>query len=249
MAFASAMGVFVASTYSKESVLWAAQGIGQDIANLFFVFPALLISLYFVNKGSLRGILIWLGLLIYIIYSYLVYAFFVHFGPFFLIYIAILGLSFYSFVSSLMSLDWNVIANRFSNIKTKPASIFLMIFAVALSFVWLSDILLALFTNVLPQELADIGIPVNPVHVLDLAFFLPAAAIVSVSLWKREKIGLVFVVPFLSFIATMAAAIFSIALYTNFQRFPSSVFMEISIAVVIAASLFLLIPYLRSAKT
>ena len=52
MAVASAAGIFLSSTYLKESSFWAAQGTGQDYINLFIVFPALLISAYLISKGS-----------------------------------------------------------------------------------------------------------------------------------------------------------------------------------------------------
>jgi hypothetical protein len=48
--------------------------VGQDAANLFVVVPAMLIALYFVYRGSARATLVWLGLLIYTIYSYALYA-------------------------------------------------------------------------------------------------------------------------------------------------------------------------------
>lgn len=129
-AAASAAGVFIPSTYAKETANWAAQGVGQDIVNLFIGFPAILISAYFVNKGSYRAFLLWLGLLIYLIYSYILYSFFIHFGPWFPVYVFVLGASFYAFTGSLMSLDKNIIAGNFINSKVKAASLFLMFISV-----------------------------------------------------------------------------------------------------------------------
>src|SRR3989338_5227357 len=104
MAVASAAGIFLSSTYLKESSFWAAQGTGQDYINLFIVFPALLISAYLISKGSIRALLIWLGLLIYIAYSYVLYSFFVTFGPLFLVYVATLGFAFYALLGGTISL-------------------------------------------------------------------------------------------------------------------------------------------------
>ena len=248
MAMVSGAGIFITDLYSKETTNWAAQGIGQDIATFFLVFPALSISLYFVNKGSLRAMFVWLGLLMYAIYSYVIYSFFVHFGLLFLVYIAILGLSFYSFAGGLMELDWDELLVYFSNVKTKSISVFLMIFSAILSFVWLSDIFSALFANTLPQGLADTGLPINPIHVMDLAFFLPAAIMVSVSLWKKKKIGLILAAPLLSFIVVMATTVLSVALYTSFQGFPSAIIIETAIGVIIAIGLYLLVKYLKEVK-
>src|SRR5262245_16872315 len=84
MAASSAAGLYWPGAYANETASWAAQGVGQDLANLIVVFPALLIAASFVARGSLRGLLVWLGLLIYVMYSYVLYAFFVHFGRLFL---------------------------------------------------------------------------------------------------------------------------------------------------------------------
>ena len=72
----------------------------KNIANLFCVFPAMLAALHFAFRGSARAGLVWLGLLIYVAYSYILYAFFVHFGPWFLVYVAVLGFLRWLFVSA-----------------------------------------------------------------------------------------------------------------------------------------------------
>jgi hypothetical protein len=58
--------------------------------------------------------------------------------------------------------------------------------AIALLFgaLWLSEDVPALLNGTTPQSLVDQGVITNPVHVLDLAFFLPAVIVVSV-LWLR----------------------------------------------------------------
>jgi hypothetical protein len=48
----------------------------------------------FVSKGSVKAFLLWIGILLALIYSYVIYAFAVHFNSLFLVYVAILGLSF-----------------------------------------------------------------------------------------------------------------------------------------------------------
>ena len=47
----------------------------------------------------------------------------------------------------------------------------------------------ALIDGTAPVAVTDVNLPTNPVHVLDLAFFLPAAAIVGGSLWQRRALG------------------------------------------------------------
>jgi len=94
VAGASGAGIFVKSIYSQETVSYTAQGVGQDIVNIVVAIPVLLISAYFLRKRSVRALLVWLGALVYVVYSYVMYAFSVHFGFLFPFYIAVLGLFF-----------------------------------------------------------------------------------------------------------------------------------------------------------
>ncbi len=84
--------------------MWT-HGIGQDIANLFVVVPATLIAMHFAFRGSIRATLVWLGLLIYTAYSFIVYAFFIHFGLWFLVYVAVLGLSVFALFGAVIHMD------------------------------------------------------------------------------------------------------------------------------------------------
>lgn len=207
MAWVSYLGISVSDTYAKETLNWASQAIGQDYVNLFLAAPALIISAYFINKGSLKAYLVWLGVLIYVIYSYILYAFFVHFGPHFLIYVAVLGLSFYSLVGSLSEVDRDSLPNVFSRVKVTYAQTLLLVVALMFSLLWLSDIMGALSKNSLPAGVSDIGLWVNPIQVLDLAFLLPGAIITALLLGKRKSIGYLFAVPLMVFFMIMGTAI------------------------------------------
>lgn len=74
----------------------------------------LFIAVYFVNKGSVKAFLVWSGVLLYLIYAYVIYAFDVHFNSLFLVYVAILGLSFYALIGSLLHLYLNQLQASFS---------------------------------------------------------------------------------------------------------------------------------------
>ncbi len=215
-AVAAYCGAFVQSTYAKESISWAAQGTGQDLITLFLVVPLLIISAYFLNKGSLKALLVWLGALIYIEYSYVLYSFFIHFGWTFLLYVTILGLSFYTIIGSLYPLDLKALKESFSfNGRTKIVSGFLMVSGIMFIFLWLSDIIPAVSSGTVPKGVAELGFLVNPVHVLDLAFFLPGLIITSVLLWKKDILGAFFAVPMMIFQVLMGTAIVSMIIMQN----------------------------------
>ena len=72
----------------------------------------MLIALPFAFRGSTRASLVTLGLLIYVVYSYILYAFFIHFGPWFLVYVAVLGLSTYALFGSVLGMNLDEVSER-----------------------------------------------------------------------------------------------------------------------------------------
>jgi hypothetical protein len=246
MAVASLLGISDPRTYGKETLNWAEQAVGQDWVNLCVVFPVLLVSsLLVLRRDSFRALLVWLGVLIYLIYSYVLYSFFVHFGPLFLPYVATLGLSFYSFVGALANLDWQGIGELFTNAKTKTASVLLGTVAVLFTLLWLGDIIGALLRGGVPADLDKVGLVVNPVHVLDLAFLLPGAFVVAVNLWRRRTLGFVLAVPFLVFFVLMGVAIIAMMIVTAQKGFPLAFPQMVVMGVIIFLSSAIATQYLK----
>jgi hypothetical protein len=244
MAIVSAAGAFFPHTYFLESLSWGTQGAAQDLVNLFVAVPVLFLSAYFLNKGSIRALLIWLGVLLYVVYSYVIYAFFLHFGPWFLVYVATLGFSFYALAGGFASFDWKALAAKFSDAKTGPVSIFLGVMAGMFAVLWIYDIIHAIFNNMLPSGVADAGLWINPVHVLDLAFFLPATALAAWQLRKKETLGLVLAVPILIFLALVSLAMVAMVVALANQGFPVSVPMMVIILLSILIGLTLINQFL-----
>ncbi len=58
-------------------------------------------------------------------------------------------------------------------------------------------------------DVREISIPTNPMHVLDLGFFLPAMIITSLLLWKKRARDHLFAVPLLVFNVFTGAGILS----------------------------------------
>ncbi len=237
MAISSAAGVFESRTYARETQLWAAEAVGQDIANLFCVFPAILIALHFANRGSVRASLLAIGLLIYVVYSYVLYAFFVHFGPWFLVYVAVLALSAYALAGSVIHIgSHETLRLSGAGRSSKTASLLLLVLGFLFAAMWLSEIVRALLSGTAPAGVTDTGLPVNPVHVLDLAFLLPGMILTAISMRQGKPLGLLFAVPLLTFSAAMGIAILAMFYAMNARGFPVSVAPLVLMAVVAAAS-------------
>jgi hypothetical protein len=249
VAVASAAGIFLKTIYSQETASYAAQGVGQDIVNLAVAVPVLLTGACLLRKGSVRALLVWLGGLVYIVYSYLMYAFSVHFGPLFPVYVAILGVSFYTLFGSLFSLKLPDLAASFSpRTEVKPASAFLMIFGALFFVMWSKEIFPAVLSGTVPQSVTENGLPVNFVHVLDLGFVLPGMIATSVLLWKKQAAGYLFAVPLLMFAAIMGLGILSMLIVMSRKGVAGNIPFGVIVAIMVTASVLLTAGFLKGVE-
>lgn len=249
MAAASAGGIILRSTYLLETASWAAQAMGQDAANLFVVAPAMLIALHYARRGSTRGALVALGLLIYIVYSYMLYAFFVHFGPWFPVYVAVLGLSAYALFGALLSTDrGEVVRVLGTNTKTGLAGWLLLAFSLLFAFRWIEEIVTALAAGSAPQAVAEIGTFVNPIHVLDLAFLLPGMIVTGLAVRSRRPLGLLIAAPLLTFAAAMGVAIVCMFKAQQSRGISVQTAPVAILSTVVLLSLYGLVSFLRRVK-
>jgi hypothetical protein len=249
MAFASATGVFVPAVYAKETTSWAAQGAGQDLVNLLIVFPLLLVSTWYVGRGSVRGLLIWFGALIYVVYSYVTYAFFVHFGPIFLIYVATLGSSAYALAGATTNVELERLRHHWpATFRVRSVSVFLIFVGVAFGGMWLAAIARALMSGAAPEGVAESGLPVNPIHVLDLAFLLPLTILTGIAHWKGRAFGVVFATPLLVFFILMDAAIISMTYFMRARGVSASLGVVPVMAAALVISVVLTVVMMRGVR-
>lgn len=189
VAVTSAIGLADKSLY-RGPLAWTTQAVAQDLADLVFVLPALVASAWWAARGSRRGWLVWLGALSYLVYSFLIYAFAVQHNRLFLAYVAVLGASIWALVFGLARTDWDDIHARFAaNAPVRPIGLLLLVPAVLFALLWLSDEVPAALSGTVPRGVVDIGVPTNPVHVIDLSVMLPAMAMVGLWAWRRLRIG------------------------------------------------------------
>lgn len=246
---ASSAGIFIESIYAHETLSWAIQSIGQDIANMLIAIPTLLIATYFVYKQSVKAFLVWIGVLICLMYAYVIYAFDIHFNSLFLVYVAILGLSFYTFFGSILHINLDSFQVYFSeNTRARPVSVFLLLVAVLFALLWLGEDIPAILTGKIPQTVVDSGLLTNPVHALDLAFTLPGMFLTAILLWRKNRVGYLFAIPFLVFNIITGAIILASFIVSGVKGLPTSVVVETIIVVIILVSLILSVLFLREVK-
>jgi len=204
VAVSAFVGLSSPGFYARETPNWQAQSEGQDMADLFLVTPALLltaIGAYLKRKGAL---LAWAGVLVYLLYTFLIYCFAVHFNQLFLLYCFALGLSFYSllwFIYTQMKEPGRV--SLFSAVPRRLTSVYLFVLPVLFYFLWLSEIVPALVNKEVPLSVVQTGLPTNAVHVIDLAVVLPGIFISGIFLWKKKRIGYIMAPVLLTFFILM----------------------------------------------
>jgi hypothetical protein len=169
----------------------AAQGVGQDWVTLLVGVPSLLLSLVALRRGSRMGMLIFGGALFYFLYSFLIYAFGLHFNRLFLLYCAVLGMSLYAFVLYLVGMSRVPVATWFVGAPVRLVAGYLVVVALLFYGLWLSSVLPAVARDTVPADVRDYALLVNPVHVIDMAVALPGLLVAAAMIRKHRDLGYV----------------------------------------------------------
>jgi hypothetical protein len=248
LAIAAGGGVFLDGLY-RDAPYFAAQAVGQDHVSLAVVLPALVISAFLAFRGSPRGRMVWLGVMVYLVYSYVIAAFDVKFNALFLVYVALLGCSLYALIGGLVTTDMAGIRACFTE-KTpvKAVSIYLAVSAVLFYFLWLSEVVLALKAGKVPQSIQDNGTPTNAVHALDMAWVLPAFGIAAISLWRGRALGYTLAGALLSYGVLLILAILSMIVFMIREGQPVIVPQVAIFGALFAINLGMLIWYMKCVR-
>jgi hypothetical protein len=197
----SAIALSIKSIYAGLTPVFLPQALAQDVANLAVASPAWLILAALALRGSLRAYLLWLGVLTFTVYNYVIYTFSIPFGPLFLLWVAVFGLSLYALIGGVTAVGHKVVESSFTSQRAITVTAwFLIITAVFFGFLWLSEDVPALLSGKTPQSLIDMALPTNPVHILDLGFFLPAVIATGILLLKRKPFAYTLAPAFIVFL-------------------------------------------------
>lgn len=232
----SVTGIFGKETYISDSNNWKVQGIGQDKINLFFIVPLLLLSGYKSYYKKLNYLFILGGILLFLIYTFIIYCFAVHFNSLFLVYCSLLGLSFYSFIYAFIH-SYQNFKNQLPLLRLPVKSLrgFLFIITSFFYFLWLREDVTAILLGVPSVSLTEAGLFTNPVHVLDLAFVLPGFIIIAYLLKKGP--GKLLVPYILVFCILMFINIGALLVMLNFSKpeilIPATGFVVLTVVVAV----------------
>ncbi len=243
---ASLAGLLAPGTYAAETANWAGQATGQDAVNLA-IYPLMLVLAWRASRGSLAAYLWWLGATAYSTYSYLLYAGFVHFSGWFLLYVATFGASTFALVAGVAALDPGALRARFRpDAPVRPVGTALAALGAMFALLWLSEIVPATLAGTVPRGVTDAGLVTNPVWVLDLGLVLPAMIAGGLLLRRRRPLGYLLAPPLLAFGALMGTAIVGMLVSLGLREEPLAVVPLVLMAATIVAETALLSRFLTS---
>lgn len=175
------------SVYGDETADLTNAALAQDVTTAVIVVPVVIAAGSLAVRGHLRAHAIGLGALTFLVYNYAIYCFSIGFGPLFLVWVAVLGLSTFALLNGLLAVER--VDLRLVVRPSRFAAAVLSTVAVLFAGLWLSEIVPDLLANRPSTSAADWHVPTNPVHVLDLGVFLPAAFGAGVGLWRGSQFG------------------------------------------------------------
>ncbi len=221
LAVSALAGMFWPPVYAREHPAWAAMGKAGEAGNLVAA-PLLVVLAWLARRGSLAARLVWMGTLVFLIYGFVLYCFFVHFNSMFLLWCAILGLSFYLLVGSLPGLQPRV----FPRAPARTTAVVFTLFTLALVVQYLIELIPASLANQAPPSVAAMGnFAVNPAHVLDLCFLIPAFVICTVWLVRRKPAAFVLAPVLLAFNTAMSASL--VIMLASLANYQAAVFLAV----------------------
>ncbi|MDP9255671.1 MAG: hypothetical protein M3Q31_03830, partial [Actinomycetota bacterium] len=177
-----------------------------------------------------------------------IYCFDVHWSRLFLLDVAVFGLSVYALIAALVSVDLMRVRSGFpTGARFHSTAAALLSIAVLFGALWLSIEIPAAVRGTAPAELRDVALPTNPVHVLDLAIFLPAVAISGLLLYRRRPLGYLLAPVMLAALSAVGVGIVALMLVSAHRGLSASPVAIAMVAGLVVVQLALLVRMLRAA--
>lgn len=210
-AFDEEIELYQKGLYAKDSVSMATQAIAQDTVTLILGIPLIIISLLFIKNDNKKGMFLLTGTVGYFLYTYTSYSFLMFFNSFYLVYIAVMALSFYDFILCICELNKYNLKDEFTDkFPRRGLTIFLFVTGIVIGLMWLGRIVPALMSNGAPFGLEHYS--TLAIQTLDLGFIVPACMVTGYLLKKDKQMGYLFSIVIVVKAVTMAAAVSTMAI-------------------------------------
>lgn len=233
----AAAGLIVPDFYGLVNPVLLPGTYGQDWMSLAAV-PALVWAIRSGGRHSLRGLIVWIGLLAYYLYAYALYAFGPQYTVLYPLYVAVVGLSALALVMVALSLDVDVFDNHLRGPFAARWTVALFVIIVAsLAPAWIAMMIAAMRR----------GIPslFTTIHVLDLAFVFPAMIVAAVGLWGHRPWSYALAGPLLILSATMMGSLVVSEVIAAVRFTPDPLPLSLIFTMIALAASWLIRSYLR----
>ena len=211
--------------YRHDTSFVAALFRGTDVITLFVSLPLLLVGYLSYRRGSLRGSVFLIGMLLYFLYVGVTYTFSVLFNSLFLVYTALFSAGLFATIIALTTFDTQYLTSKVtSNMPHRGIAIFMFVAGLGTLMLWLSELITPIITGQAPVNLGHYTTMFT--HGFDSAVITPACVITGVYLLKRKPLGYLLAAPLLilctiigmtviaqTTIQTLAGFVFPIGVY------------------------------------
>jgi hypothetical protein len=182
--------------YRHDSSFVAALFKGTDAITLFVSLPLLLVGYLSYRRGSPRGSIFMIGMLLYFLYVGVTYTFSVIFNSLFLVYTALFSASLFATIIALTTFDTQYLASKLtSDMPRRGIAIFMLVAGLGTLFLWLSELIAPIMTGQAPVNLGHYTTMFT--HGFDSAVITPATMVTGIFLLKRKPLGYLLAAPLL----------------------------------------------------
>ncbi|NMB54975.1 MAG: hypothetical protein GYA15_09765, partial [Leptolinea sp.] len=204
--------------YWYDTVSSAAQMQGNDLITLVVGLPLLLVSTLLAFRGSLRGHLLLTGTLGFFLYTYMSMSMLTAYNDLFLVYVALFGLSLYTFILSLLSFNLSDLPAHFSNHLPRGwIAAMMFITGAFLTLAWLGRIIPPLLNRTTP---ALENTTTLVIQAMDLVLIVPLAVLAGILLLKRSAWGYLLSSVFILKSITMGLAVSTMGINMTLRGVP-----------------------------
>jgi hypothetical protein len=242
----SILGLLLPEQY-RDAEWIKATWFGNDWVTLTLAVPLLIVAIIAANRGSIRGQLLWLGVLGYAFYNYAYYLFGAALNAFFPIYVGTLVLSVVILIVCLPRIDTALLTESFrARTPVRLIGGYLAFVGIGLGSVWLIMWAAYIF--------AGKPTPVEPeafkvVAAIDISIIVTLLVFGGLLLWRRNAWGYI-IAAIASVLSTLYLLVLSVNSFLAIQRGTADAPGEIpvwgTLALLTATAALLLLSNVRS---
>jgi hypothetical protein len=189
------------------AVIIVLSGIAQDVVTLFIGIPLLMIALLYYRRGSVKAHFLLTGVVGYFFVTYLFYMTMGTYNKLFLVYAALMGLTFFSLFNLFLSFNLKTVSGYFSDkAPAKFTGGFLVFNSVAIALMWLGRVVPPLLDGSI--YLVDLQhYTTMIVQGFDLGLLLPVSFVAGILLVRKKPMGYLTAVPYIVFLSILMTAL------------------------------------------